>query len=145
MIAGTGDSRLELRSLEAGIVLFDGICNLCTCSVIFILQRDPHARFKFASLQSPAGARLLRSCGLPQDLSESIIYIEDGHPYTKSTAAPRIVRNLSSAWPLLYVARLVPAWIRDGIYNWVARNRYAIFGKRDACLVPSQELVSRFL
>jgi predicted DCC family thiol-disulfide oxidoreductase YuxK len=143
--ASAGRGRLELQTPGPRIVLFDGICNLCTGSVIFILRRDPRANLRFASIQSAAGERILESCGLPRDFAESIIYIEDGQPFTKSTAALKIVRNLKPPWPLLYIAKIIPTRIRDGAYDWIARNRYSIFGKRDSCLAPSPDFRSRFL
>jgi predicted DCC family thiol-disulfide oxidoreductase YuxK len=133
------------RAIDGKIILFDGVCNLCNGSVRFILKHDGHKIYKFASIQSDAGRQILSASGFPPDYQESILYIEDGRSYTRSTAALRILRNLNAPWPVLYAARAVPAWIRDGIYDWIARNRYAIFGRRDACLVPGDGVASRFL
>jgi len=127
------------------VILFDGVCNLCTGSVAFILRRDKLARFKFASIQSPAGARFLESWGLPSEYAESILYIEAGRVYTRSDAALKITGKLSMPWPLLRAAYVIPRPIRDGLYDWIARNRYSIFGKRDSCMVPTDDVSSRFL
>ena len=128
----------------AGIVFFDGVCNLCNAAVRFIIKRDPRGYFRFASLQSEAAARML-----PPDCREkagdSIILLEDGDCYGTSTAALRIARRLRAPWPLLYGAALIPRFIRDPIYRWIARNRYRWFGKKDSCPLPTPELKGRFL
>ena len=123
------------------IVLFDGICNLCNGAVRFILVRDPRGRFRFASLQSNAARRLLKGDGPP----ETIILIDAGKIYSKSTAALRIARGLRFPWPLLYGLVIVPRFLRDVVYDWVARNRYRWFGKRDTCMLPTPQMKERFL
>lgn len=135
----------ELLARGRNIVLFDGVCNLCTGSVLFILKRDPEAAFRFASTQSEAGGEILRLLGLPPDFKESILYIEDGRPYVRSEAALRIAGRLNGLWPGLTIARFIPAFLRDAIYDWIARNRYAIFGKRGSCMLPTPALAARFL
>lgn len=127
------------------IVLFDGVCNLCDQSVQFIIQRDPKQYFKFAPLQSDLAKQLLQEHELnPKDL-ERVVLIENGKAYTHSTASLRVVRRLSGAWPLLYVFILVPRFIRNAIYRWVARNRYRWFGKKESCAMPTPENRARFL
>ena len=129
------------------IVLFDGVCNLCTGSVRFIIQRDPGGRFMFASLQSEPGARLTRRHGVATaatDLS-SIVLIANGRAYERSDAALRIARHLSGAWRALWLLRFVPRPIRDAVYGLVARNRYRWFGRQESCMVPTPELRARFL
>jgi predicted DCC family thiol-disulfide oxidoreductase YuxK len=128
-------------SAEPHVVLFDGVCNLCNGAVRFILARDPGERFQFASLQSEAARRLLRDDGRV----ETIVLLEAGKRYTRSTAALRIARGLRFPWPLLYAFVAVPRPLRDLVYDWVARHRYAWFGKRDTCLVPTPEVRRRFL
>jgi predicted DCC family thiol-disulfide oxidoreductase YuxK len=123
------------------VVLFDGVCNLCNATVRFILVRDRTGRFRFASLQSEAARRLLG--GDPP--AESMILLEEGKSYTRSTAALRIARGLRFPWPILYAFMAVPAPIRDLIYNWVARHRYRWFGKRETCMVPTAEFRERFI
>jgi predicted DCC family thiol-disulfide oxidoreductase YuxK len=127
------------------IVLFDGECNLCNGAVAFIIRRDPKAIFKFAPLQSDAGRALLHTEPKPADLQDTIVLIENGHAYTRSTAALRIAKRLYRLWPVLYVFIIVPRPIRNYIYNWIARNRYAWFGRKESCMIPTPELKKRFL
>jgi predicted DCC family thiol-disulfide oxidoreductase YuxK len=127
------------------VVLFDGVCNLCNGSVQFIIARDPGARFRFAALDSDAAMRMLRECGVSSPLPDSMALIEHGIVYTRSAAALRIARRLRFPWRLSYAFILVPPALRDAIYDLIARHRYGWFGRRDACLVPTPELRSRFL
>jgi predicted DCC family thiol-disulfide oxidoreductase YuxK len=127
------------------IILFDGECFLCSRVVGFILSRDPHGRFRFASLQSPAGKRLLRKHGFSDESPDTFVLLENGRLYIKSAAALRICLRLRGGWPLLYGLRIIPRFFRDRLYDWVARNRYRWFGRSDSCLMPSEELKSRFL
>jgi predicted DCC family thiol-disulfide oxidoreductase YuxK len=128
-----------------GIILFDGVCNLCNGAVTFIIDRDPAAYFRFAPLQSEVAQRLLpRGIDTSMSLS-SLILIEGNRFYTHSTAALRIARKLRGGWPLLYGFMIVPKVLRDSIYSWVATNRYRWFGTRETCRVPTEELRSRFL
>ncbi|HUB78122.1 MAG TPA: DCC1-like thiol-disulfide oxidoreductase family protein [Bryobacteraceae bacterium] len=123
------------------IVLFDGVCNLCNGLVQFVLKRDARRRFRFASLQSEAARRALQ--GEPP--AETIVLIERGKTHLKSAAALRIARGLRFPWPLLYGLVVVPRPLRDMIYDWVARHRYAWFGKRESCMLPSPQMRGRFL
>ena len=127
------------------IVLFDGVCNFCDASITWIIRRDKHARFRFAPLQSPTGERLQREHGLDPIAVDTMLLIEDGRVYLRSTAALRIVRDLSFPYPLLYAFIIVPPPIRDFFYDWFARHRYRWFGKKDACMVPTAEVRDRFL
>jgi predicted DCC family thiol-disulfide oxidoreductase YuxK len=126
-------------------VLFDGVCNLCNSSVNFVIDHDPAGYFKFASLQSEEAGVLLAQHGLDAGYLDSIILLEEGRLYRNATAALRIARRLSGAWPLLYAFIVVPRPVRDRVYGWVARNRYRWFGKRDQCRLPTAELRERFL
>lgn len=123
------------------VILFDGVCNLCTRSVQFVIARDSRKRFRFASLQSPAAERLL---GRRDDL-ESMVLVEHGKAYRKSTAALRIARRLDGAWPLLAAFLVIPRFLRDAAYDWIGRRRYRMFGKRETCWTPRPELAERFL
>jgi predicted DCC family thiol-disulfide oxidoreductase YuxK len=123
------------------IILFDGVCNLCNGLVQFVLARDGAGKFRFASLQSAAAVRLLGSDGPV----ETIVLIEAGKTYIKSAAALRIARGLRFPWPILFGQVVVPGPLRDWIYDWVARNRYRWFGKRDACMLPTPQMRGRFL
>jgi len=126
------------------IVLFDGHCNLCHGFVVFIIRRDPRGRFKFASIQSEAGRKALAGAGRAESL-ESVVLIENGQVYDRSTAGLRILRSLGALWPLTCVFMVVPRMLRDAVYNWIARNRYAWFGRTAQCLLPTPEISSRFL
>lgn len=131
--------------MNSPIVLFDGICNFCNASVNFIIDRDPKKQIRFAPLQSEAGQRLLQKFNLsPIDLS-TLILVEGETYYTKSTAALRIARMLKGFWSSLYGFIVIPSFIRDGIYDVIARNRYNWFGKMEVCRVPTDELKERFL
>ncbi|MCF3111577.1 DCC1-like thiol-disulfide oxidoreductase family protein [Niabella sp. CC-SYL272] len=129
---------------EESVILFDGVCNLCNRSVMFIIKHDPKGRFRFAALQSPAGLQLTRQYGIPQTYG-SVVLIENGKAHLSSTAALRIARRLNRLWPLVYVLMLVPAVIRDRLYNWVAHNRYRWFGSADHCMRPTDRLRAKFL
>lgn len=127
------------------IILFDGVCNLCNSSVIFVLQHEPEPLFKFASIQSDAGKELLYRCGLPTDYAEAVILIDHGKQYLGSTAALKIGQTLKFPWSLIAsLGLLVPKFIRDWVYNQIGRHRYQWFGKKDVCMVPTDELKSRF-
>jgi len=127
------------------IILFDGICNLCSSSVQFVIKRDKKNRFLFASLQGAAGQQYLHRFGLPADDFHSFLLVEGDSCYTHSTAALRVARSLGGAWSLLYAFIIVPRFIRDAVYNLIARNRYKWFGKKEACWVPTPELKKKFL
>jgi predicted DCC family thiol-disulfide oxidoreductase YuxK len=127
------------------VVLFDGVCNLCSFWVRFAIARDPCARLRFAPVQSHLGQDFLRRRRLPTDVFESFYLIEDGQIFEKSTAFLRMVRHLRRPWPLLGAARILPRPLRDWLYDRIARNRYRLFGRRDSCLIPSPEVASRFM
>lgn len=127
------------------IVLFDGVCNLCNSSVQFIIKKDKKKIFRFASLQGKTGQALLQKFNLPTDNFNSFILVEEDTIYTKSTGALRMLKKLGGGWSLLYGFILVPAFIRNAVYNWVASNRYKWFGKQESCMIPTPELRSRFL
>ncbi len=127
------------------IILFDGVCNLCKSSVQFVLKRDKKARFRFGSLQGQFGLKFLQQHNLPAGKFNSFILIEDGKLYTRSTGALRVLKYLDGGWSLLYALTIIPAFIRDYIYNWISANRYRWFGKREECMIPGPELKKRFL
>lgn len=127
------------------VVLFDGVCNLCSSSVQFIINHDPKGYFKFASLQSEAGQALLQDHQLDTASLKSLVLLEQGKAYTHSTGALRIAKRLSGAWPLLYGFIIIPPFLRNAVYNLIARNRYRWFGKKEACWLPTPALRSRFL
>ncbi len=128
------------------IILFDGVCNLCNSSVQFIIKRDKKDIFRFAALQSDVGQELVRERGIDTSKVDSIILIQPEMAYyVKSDAALRIARSLSGLWPALEIFLWLPSGLRDLIYDLVARNRYRVFGKRDACMIPTPELKEKFL
>lgn len=128
------------------IILFDGVCNLCQFSVRFIIDRDPLGHFEFASLQSAVGQRIMRDFGQDPQSINSVILVQEGKMFQKSTAALQIAKQLSGGWPLFYwVFGWLPIGVRDPVYNWIARNRYSWFGQQDACRMPTPELRARFL
>lgn len=128
------------------IILFDGVCHLCQSSVKFIIRRDPEAVFRLGSLQSEAGKNLLDNYGMEiVGDPDSVILIHRGKVWQRSTAALKIARRLSGGWPLLYVFILVPRFLRDFIYDWIAANRYRWFGRDDSCMLPDPGMKERFL
>ena len=130
------------------IILFDGVCNLCNATVHFVIRRDPRERFRFAQLQGDAARRICAEHGLPVPASaepDSIVVIVDGRALERSDAALAIAGGLRFPWPLLGALSIVPRPARDAVYRLVARNRYRWFGRRSACLVPTEEIRSRFL
>lgn len=131
--------------MDQPIVLFDGVCNLCNGAVQFIIRHDKKNIFMFASLQSEVGRKILEQYNFPLDELNSFILIENNKAYTRSTGALRIAKKLNGLWPLLYGFIIIPKLLRDGIYNWVGRNRYKWFGKKDACMIPTPELKTKFL
>src|SRR5437870_3390890 len=119
------------------IVLFDGVCNFCNGAVNFIIERDPEAYFKFAPLQSEIGEKLAVEYNIDKSQIDSVILIEDGAAYTHSSAALRVARRLSGAWSWLYGFRIVPKFLRDFAYKLFAKYRYKMFGKQEACMLPT--------
>jgi predicted DCC family thiol-disulfide oxidoreductase YuxK len=130
---------------EHPVILFDGICNLCNSSVRFVIKHDPKHIFRFASLQSNCGKSILEQFRLPADNFNSFILLKSGNIYTKSTAALMVAKNLKGAIQLLYVFIIVPAFLRNIIYNIIAKNRYKWFGKQETCLLPAVELKALFI
>jgi predicted DCC family thiol-disulfide oxidoreductase YuxK len=127
------------------VVLFDGDCNFCDSSVQFIIKRDPAAHFLFTSLQSEIGMELTMQHAIPAEV-DSLVLIENGKAFTKSSAALRIAKKLDGLWHLLFLFIIVPRKIRDKVYDYVAANRYKWFGKKDdACTLPSPDQRKRFI
>jgi len=130
---------------DQSLILFDGICNLCNASVQYVIKHDPDSIFKFTTLQSETGTRLLRKYDLSSPGLNSFILIQHGKAYTKSTAALMVARQLKGAIKLLYGFIIVPPFIRNMVYNIIAKNRYKWFGKKDNCMIPTPSLQARFL
>lgn len=129
----------------SAIILFDGVCNFCNGSVNFIIERDPAAYFKFAPLQSEIGQKLLAENGIDKTVTDSVVLIEDGKAYVRTTAALRIARKLKGYWSWFYGFSIVPSFIRDVFYKLFAKYRYKMFGKQEACMMPTPKIRERFL
>ena len=127
------------------IVLFDGVCNLCNAAVQFIIDRDKEGKYVFTSLQSPTGNALLEKFGLSTTDFDTFVLIDNNSAFTKSTAALKVARQLDGLWKLTYIFIIVPAFIRDAVYGFIAKNRYRWFGKEENCRIPTPELKQRFL
>lgn len=136
-----------LRDKHQGhpIVLVDGVCHFCQGLTKWIIKRDPEGKYHFASLQSDVAKGLLEKGGLSTDSMDTFVLIEDGKYYTRSTAALRLAKGLKFPYPLFYGLIIIPKFIRNAVYNWVARNRYRWFGKDEACMLPTPETKERFL
>ena len=130
---------------KSPLILFDGVCNLCNKLVLFIIKRDPKTKFKFASLQSKIGKEFLLKTGLPTVDFDSIVLIDGEQYFLKSTAALRILKELSGGWKAIYIFLAVPKFLRDFIYSIIAKTRYRIFGKQDVCMIPTADIKKHFL
>lgn len=127
------------------LVLFDGVCNFCNFWIQFALKHDKKGKLKFGSLQGTTAQQILPQYNIDPAVLTSVIFIEDGIAYKESTAALKVCRHLDGAWKLLYALIIIPAFIRDGIYKWVGRNRYKWFGKQESCMLPTAEQRARFV
>ncbi|MER3464042.1 MAG: hypothetical protein C4329_06145 [Chitinophagaceae bacterium] len=130
---------------EHPIILFDGICNFCNSAINFVLKQDKKDVFRFAPLQSEAGQLLLEQYGLSKEDFDSFVLIDGGKVYKKSAASLQVMNRLPWYWKETQVLRIVPSFLRDSIYDFIACNRYKWFGKREACMVPTPEMRNRFL
>lgn len=127
------------------VIFFDGYCNLCNGAVQFTIERDRKNIFHFASLQSDYAQEKLTPFAIQPKQGESMVLLENGKIYERSTAALRVAKQLSGAWPLLYGFIIIPTFIRDAVYDYVGKNRYKWFGKQESCWVPTPELKAKFL
>lgn len=134
----------ELNELKNPVVLFDGVCNLCEGSVQFIIKRDKKKYFRFASLQSEFGQNILQHFQLDKNNFNSFILLEEGKIFTQSTAALKVAKQLSGAWKWMNLFIVIPTFIRNFIYNIIAKNRYKWFGKKEACWLPTKQLKELF-
>lgn len=130
---------------SGGIVLFDGTCAFCERAVIFIVARDPQAYFRFGASQTPEAAALLAPYGLSRDTARSIILIEDGQVYLRSTASLKIAARLTPPWSWARIFLWVPVPLRDAVYRVVAAIRHRIAGKSNACEIPPAEIRARMI
>ncbi|MBC7866074.1 MAG: thiol-disulfide oxidoreductase DCC family protein [Gloeobacteraceae cyanobacterium ES-bin-316] len=131
--------------IQQPVILFDGVCNLCNESVKFVVNHDKQGLFKFASLQSEKGQQLLKQYNLSVTEFNSFVLIQNNQAYIKSTAALMVAKQLSGVVKTLYVFRIIPTFLRDLFYNFIALNRNRWFGKKDSCMIPTADLKARFL
>lgn len=126
------------------IVLFDGVCNLCTWAVQFILKRDDHEKFRYASAQSEKGKEILKAINGKDRMPTSVIYYKNGKTYYRSNAVLEVLKDLKKGWQLFYVFKIIPLFLRDGLYKWVAKRRYNLFGIMDQCYIPKKPVKHLF-
>ena len=129
------------------IILFDGVCNLCQSSVQFVIKRDKKNLFQFAALQSDFGRTLAKELQIDTSKVDSIVLIHEDYKryWIKSAAALRIAQHLDGAYPLLSIFLIFPGFLRNIVYDYIARNRYKWYGRQEECMIPTPELKSKFL
>ena len=126
------------------LVLFDGICNYCNSWVNFIIRHDPKKKFRFSALQSDAGKKILKQYKISEK-EESVILIYNEKVYMKSTAGLHVLYHLGGFYALAFALVIFPEYIRDFYYDIIARNRYKWWGKRNECMIPSEDVKELFL
>lgn len=134
-----------MQTTQHPVLLFDGVCNLCNASVQWVLLHDRQGIFHFASLQSESGKELLIKHGLNPLQFDSVVLVDDARYFLRSDAAFEILRRLGGSWRFLTVFQWFPRKLRDAVYNFIARNRYRWWGKRETCMIPRPEWKNRFL
>lgn len=127
------------------IILFDGVCNLCNSSVNFVIRKDKNDVFRFAALQSEIGKKYINKFSIDPSQTDSIILVEGEKHYVKSSAALTIAKSLKGVYPLFYGFMIIPNFIRNWVYDYIAKNRYKWYGKKESCMIPTPELKSKFL
>lgn len=127
------------------LIIFDGYCNLCNASIDFIIRRDRKARFRFTPNQGETAQQILAEQGMPTEEVGTLYLWRNGKLYRESSAVLRIAWHLGFPWALGAVGLLVPAFLRNIVYKWIARNRYRWFGKKETCRLPTPEEQSRFV
>lgn len=130
---------------DKGLVMFDGVCNFCNSSINFIIRNDKTDHFRFLTLQSERGQKIIKQYNLDPENLQTVILLENGRIYTRSTAALRIARKLKGGWKLFYGFIIVPAVLRDFFYNIISKNRYKWWGKKESCMIPTPEVRQKFL
>jgi hypothetical protein len=132
-------------STECSILYFDGVCNLCNGLVQFVIRQNPEGTIRFASLQSEKGRYRLEATGLDSEKLSTVIFEKNGRVSTKSDAVLGLLWELGGFWKLSVLGRIIPRFLRNAMYDFIARRRYSWFGKRDSCMIPTPELMERFL
>ena len=135
----------EAKVVSTPLILFDGVCNLCSWSVQFLAPRDRYSRLWFAAVQSATGQAVLRQHGIPTDDWDSFVLVDAEGAWFKSAAFFRTIPYMTWPWPLLRIFRFMPRRLADWLYDRIARNRYAVFGRKPSCMIPRPELAARFL
>ena len=140
------DSNKQTYPKGIKIIVFDGVCNLCNSAIQFVIKRDKKRQFRYTSLQSDLGKELLAERNIDPNKIDSIILIEPEIAYYyKSSAALQISKGLKGAYPFMSIFLIIPSFIRVGVYDFIAKNRYKWFGKKESCMIPTQEQLELFL
>jgi predicted DCC family thiol-disulfide oxidoreductase YuxK len=134
-----------MNAVNHPVILFDGVCNLCSASVQYVIKHDPKKIFRFASLQSSFAQKILSNHNLPLNTYHSFILFENNKIYTRSTAALMVAKRLNGFVKMLAAFIIIPKFIRDGVYNIIAKKRYKWFGRKNECWIPTPELKNLFL
>jgi predicted DCC family thiol-disulfide oxidoreductase YuxK len=127
------------------VILFDGVCNMCNTFVQFVIKSDKNKQFQFASLQSPYGKELAKYFALDTAKFDTVLLYSDKNILTRSDATITILSSLGGIWKVAIIFKFLPGFIRDGVYNFLAKRRYKLFGKRDTCMIPNKDISNRFL
>lgn len=130
---------------EDGLMLFDGVCALCNGTVRTVLRLDREGAIRFTPIQSPYGRVLAARHGLDPDTPESFLFLDHGQALTKTAAIGALLRRLDAPWRWLAVIDRLPRGPTDAAYDWIARNRYRLIGRKDRCMVPTAEQRARFV
>ena len=137
-------NKISKDKIQKPVLLFDGYCNLCSNSVVFVLKREKGDTFRFASLQSESADKLLKKINHKKDTPDSIVLVENGEAYFRSTAALKVAKKLRRPLPLFYAFIIVPPLIRDWVYDVIAKRRYKWFGKKEQCFIPPEDMSYKF-
>ena len=127
------------------IVFFDGVCNLCNSTIQFLIKKNDKKSLRFSSLQSNFGQQFLKDNKLQVAKFESIYYLKNNILYSHSSAVLEILKELKGIYPYASILKIIPKFIRDEVYKWIAKNRYRLFGKQESCWIPSPDLKDRFI
>lgn len=139
---------MRLRDSEINdhpVLIFDGVCNLCEWLVVFVVKRDRRGYFRFVPAQSDIGRQIQQRYEADAIRDSTMILLKNGQVFSKSDAAIEIAKNLDGLWKFLVVLGVIPKSFRDWVYGWIANNRYKWFGRKNHCLMPTEDLRGRFL
>jgi predicted DCC family thiol-disulfide oxidoreductase YuxK len=139
---------MEIQDFPSGkkIILFDGVCNLCEASIVYVIKHDKKDIFRFVPLQSDLGQRIVKHIGINPIHIDSVILYEPGVAYYyKSSAVVEIAKGLKGIFTLATLFQILRTTLRDYVYDYIAKNRYKWYGKKEACLVPTPEVLAKFL